>query len=161
MIPFSHGSIPEWQRLVAYNVNPLVTSQFSTDSAKLTYSGNAHKLLRVNSTADGVELSSDLDTVTLSHSGTQVAATATTGINLATGKVLSVNGTQVLGARITGWAADTGTDKRTANATYTSPTISNPPTQAEVQAIADALQNLSRTQKALKADLFTQGIIGT
>jgi hypothetical protein len=160
VIPSSYQSIPEWQRLVATNVNPILT-EYIIDSAKLTYSGNAHKLLRINSTADGVELSSDLDSVTLSHGGTQVAATATTGIDLSTGKVLSVNGTQVVAARLTGWSADTGTNKRTANATYTAATISNPPTQTEVQDIANALQDVSRTMKALKADLTSHGLIGT
>lgn len=81
--------------------------------------------------------------------------------NLTLSGAYQINGVQVLGARITGWAADTGTSKKTANATYTAPTISNPPTQAEVQAIADKLQDVSRTMKALKADLFTHGIIGT
>lgn len=162
MIPASWTSVPDWQRLVAGEVNPLLT-QYMIDSAKLTYSGNAHKLLRINSTADGVELSSDLDSVTLSHAGTQVAATATTGIDLSTGKALSVNGTQVVAARKTGWAVDTGTAKRTANATYTAATISNPPTQAEVQAIANALQDVSRTVKAMKDDLHGtagHGLIG-
>jgi hypothetical protein len=122
--------MPEWQRLVACNVNPLINSQFSIDSSKLTYTGNAHKLLRINSTADGVELSSDLDTVTFSQAGTQVAATATTGIDLSTGKALSVNGTQVVAARDTGWTADTGTSEKTAHATYTkglNPYLHRPP----------------------------------
>jgi hypothetical protein len=170
VIPSSHQSIPDWQRLVALNVNPLLT-QYIIDSANLTYSGNAHKLLRINAAADGVELSSNLNSVTLSHAGTQVAATAPTGIDLSTGMVLSVAGTRVIGARITGWGADTGTDKRTANATYaagTTLTFTDPPTAAEMSALATrianietGLQNASRTQKSLKADLFTQGIIGT
>lgn len=57
----------------------------------------------------------------------------------------------------TGWAADTGTASRATAATYTAPTISNPPTQAEVQAIANALQAVSRGQKAVKDDLIAQG----
>lgn len=170
MIPPSYQSVPEWQRLVALNVNPLLT-QYTIDSAKLTYSGNAHKLLRINSAEDGVELSSDLDSVTLSHAGTQVAATASTGLDLSTGKALSVNGTQVVVARKTGWSADTGTDKRTANATYaagSSLTFTDPPTASEMSALATriadietGLQNASRTQKSLKADLTSHGLIGT
>jgi hypothetical protein len=169
VIPSSYQSIPEWQRLVATNVNPILT-EYIIDSAKLTYSGNAHKLLRINSTADGVELSSDLDSVTLSYGGTQVAATATTGIDLSSGKALSVNGTQVVTARKTGWSADTGTDKRTANATYTAGstlTFTDPPTASEMSSLATrignietALQNASRTQKSLKADLTSHGLLG-
>lgn len=170
MIPFAHASMPEWQRLVAYNVNPLINSQFSIDSSKLTYTGNAHKLLRINSTADGVELSSDLDTVTFSQAGTQVAATATTGLDLSTGKALSVNGTQVVAARDTGWTADTGTSEKTAHATYTKGstlTFTDPPTAAEMSALAtrigqieQAVQDFSRGQKAIKAAITGHGLIG-
>lgn len=72
-----------------------------------------------------------------------------------------VDSVQVVGNRNTGWAADTGTAKKTSNATYTAPTISNPPTQAEVQAIANAVQNNSRTIKSLKDALIAHGLIGT
>jgi len=37
----------------------------------------------------------------------------------------------------------TATIQKDGNALYTAPTISNPPTQAEVQAIADAVQAIS------------------
>lgn len=53
------------------------------------------------------------------------------------------------------WTAATGTAERTTFATYTSPTISASPTQAEVQAIADHVQILSRRLKALVDDLLT------
>lgn len=91
--------------------------------------------------------------------------------NLAATYVFKIAGTQVVKARITGWAADTGTDKRTANATYTAGTtltFTDPPTAAEMTALATrlasvetAVQNASRTQKSLKADLTTHGLIGT
>jgi hypothetical protein len=55
------------------------------------------------------------------------------------------------------YGAPTGTLARSAFATYSSPTISGPPTQAEVQAIADALQAVSRTLGALVTDLKTNG----
>lgn len=69
-----------------------------------------------------------------------------------------IEGKQAAITADTGWAADTGTAKKTANATYSAPTISNPPTQAEVQAIANALQNASQTVKALKDMLIAQGL---
>lgn len=57
------------------------------------------------------------------------------------------------------WGNPTGAAERTAFATYTAPTISNPPTQAEVQAVADALQAVSRHLKALIDDLKAAGAI--
>lgn len=74
---------------------------------------------------------------------------------------LTVGSSQVVSTRVTGWSADTGTASRAANATYTAPAISNPPTQAEVQAIANAVQAISQAVKALKDDLITHGLIGT
>lgn len=53
----------------------------------------------------------------------------------------------------TGWGTPSGTLDRTTFASYTSPAITNPPTQAEVQAIADALQDVSRGLAALITDL--------
>lgn len=70
-----------------------------------------------------------------------------------------VNGTQVLTSRRTGWGADTGTDKRTANATYAG-TAEAAYTQATIQTLMDAVRDQSQTMKALKADLTTHGIIG-
>lgn len=85
--------------------------------------------------------------------------------------VYNIAGVQVVGARQTGWVADTGTAKKTANATYaagTSLTYSATYTQSEltatgtrIAAIETALQNLSQEVKALKDALMTTGIIGT
>lgn len=71
-----------------------------------------------------------------------------------------VGANKVTGARETGWSALTGTAKKGGGATYTAPSISNPPTQAEVQAVADALQDAHRTIKALTDALITHGLIG-
>lgn len=57
------------------------------------------------------------------------------------------------------WAAPSGTEARTGISAYSAPTISNPPTQAEVQAIADAVQTLSRAVVALITDLRATGAI--
>lgn len=103
--------------------------------------------------------------------GNAAQATVTsTGLNLITGKTLTVNGTQVLAARRTGWTADSGTAKRTANTTYAAGatlTFTDPPTAAEMTALATrlaaveaALQNASQTIKALKDDSITHGFIG-
>jgi len=55
------------------------------------------------------------------------------------------------------YGTPTGTLSRTTFATYTAPTISSPPTQAEVQAIAGALQIVSRTLAALITDMEANG----
>jgi hypothetical protein len=91
--------------------------------------------------------------------GTTDAATITsTGLDLLSG-VYRVAGTQVVGARQTGWAADTGTAKKTANATY-SGTAEASYTQATIQALMNAVRDLSQTQKALKDALIAHGLIG-
>lgn len=74
-----------------------------------------------------------------------------------------VNGLQVVRARFTGWSVDTGTAKRTANATY-SGTAEAGYTQATIQTLMDAVRDLSQTVKALKDDLHAtagHGLIGT
>ena len=63
------------------------------------------------------------------------------------------------GPRVTGFGAMTGTATKTAIATYTAPTISASPTQAEVQAIADALQAAMRRLKALDDAARTHSLI--
>jgi len=80
------------------------------------------------------------------------------------GTALRHTNLQVVGARKTGWGTASGTAARTAYATYGAPTISNPPTQAEVQALADHVQILSERLKALIDDLHAtagHGLIGT
>lgn len=57
------------------------------------------------------------------------------------------------------WTAATGTASRATFATYTAPTITNPPTQAEVQAVANAVQVLSERMKALVDDLQANGVL--
>jgi hypothetical protein len=57
----------------------------------------------------------------------------------------------------TGWTADSGTAKRTANTTY-SATASGAYVQAELQAAMDALKDATQTIKAMKDDLIAYGI---
>ena len=71
-----------------------------------------------------------------------------------------VGSDKVVGARVTGWTAPTGTASRATFATYAGQTISDPPTQAEVQAIDDHLKALSERLKALIDDATTHGLIG-
>ena len=51
------------------------------------------------------------------------------------------------------WGTPTGVFDRTTFVAYIAPTISNPPTQAEVQGVANALQSHSQHLAALISDL--------
>lgn len=68
-------------------------------------------------------------------------------------------GTYVRKGQLPGWASPTGTASRLTFATYVAPAISNPPTQAQVQAIATALQVVSEHLKALIDDLKTAQLL--
>ena len=57
------------------------------------------------------------------------------------------------------YEAATGTAARVTFATYDAEDISAVPTEAEVQAIADHVEVLSQTLKALIDDLIAQGIL--
>lgn len=59
----------------------------------------------------------------------------------------------------TGWADATGTVDRTSLSTYAGQTVSNPPTQSEVQAIDDHLKKVSQVLGALINDLTTSGLL--
>lgn len=75
--------------------------------------------------------------------------------------VMQISGLQVVGARNTGWGAQTGTATKTAYATWTHVAVSNPPTQTEVNNISTALQATDRRMKALTDALIAHGLIGT
>lgn len=80
----------------------------------------------------------------------------------ATGANSSVDVTNKVDKRTSvGWGAATGTTLKTTFATYVSPVISNPPTQAQVQAIADHVQLLSQHMKALIDAGLGSGLLGT
>jgi len=71
----------------------------------------------------------------------------------------SVGGVKVIGARQTGWTAGTGTALLGAFNANQSFTVSNPPTQAEVQAIAAALVAVRQRNLALEQMARTHGLI--
>jgi hypothetical protein len=114
---------------------------------------------------DALDLSSDQATLLvdrpMSITGGAALTANLTAVNVDLTGVYKVATIQVVGARSTGWTADTGTAEKGAKATYTAPTISNPPTQTEVQNIANAVQGATRELKALKDALLTHGLIGT
>lgn len=57
------------------------------------------------------------------------------------------------------WTAATGTAARTAYASYAGQTVSNPPTQAQVQAIDDAVKVISQALVGLITDLKANGCL--
>jgi len=81
-------------------------------------------------------------------------------LNLETGVVLKAAGTQVVSTRRTGWSAWTGTASRLSYGSHLSQTISNPPTQTQVQNIDNSLVSVTQAMKALLDDLIAHGLIG-
>ena len=70
------------------------------------------------------------------------------------------NGTQVVGARQTGWLSQSGTASRAAWAGYTKDTATGTYSQAFAQNAFNALETLSQRYMALHADLVSHGLIG-
>ncbi|HEX7072185.1 MAG TPA: hypothetical protein VF190_15335, partial [Rhodothermales bacterium] len=103
-----------------------------------------------------------LSSVKVEIGGTDLLALSALIANIrGTGAKLQINDVQVLTERITGWAAATGTMDRTALAVNPGLTYSNPPTQAEVEALNDFAVDVAQRVGALINDLRTHGIIGT
>lgn len=84
-----------------------------------------------------------LDYLPLSVDATSGDVTTSGNIEIATGKVLRVGINQVVGARVTGWQAATGTATRT---TYATGTVT--------------VTQLAERVKALTDDLIAHGLIG-
>ena len=100
--------------------------------------GNSVGSFSKNSASTGdVSVTSVGGNLRLLASNALQATITTDGVNVESGNWYGVNGTQVVSARSTGWTADTGTAKRTANATY-SGTAEAAYTQATIQALMDA-----------------------
>ena len=96
----------------------------------------------INTAGDYLAFLAD-DVRFLTSGAASIVTIDSTGPNLASGKTLRVNNTQVVTARQTGWAAATGTPTRTTFATSTV-----------------TLPQLAERVKALIDDLITHGLIG-
>ena len=77
------------------------------------------------------------------------------------GQGLYLANTKVVGIQIGGWGTITGSSSRSAFTIHTAQTISNPPTQTQVQNIDNSLVSLSQRFKALVDDLKTHGLISS
>ena len=98
--------------------------------------GTAYLDLKTDATTDYA--------VRISYDGTNGATWSGSSLNIGSGLVLKVNGTQVVTSRRTGWGAPTGTATRSAFATSTVTTA-----------------QLAERVKALIDDLTTHGLIGS
>lgn len=120
-----------------------------------------------------IDIQADIVTIQGNVSGLQTSVTAIQGDYVSKSETASqslaspfnvttsysVGGTKVIGARQTGWTAATGTallGAFNANQTFT---VSNQPTQAEVQAIANALVASRQRNKALEDAMRAHGLI--
>jgi hypothetical protein len=81
------------------------------------------------------------------------------GVNLVTGNAYKINAVQVVGARITGWTASTGTPARGAFAAAVAGTASAAYVQAEANAALTRIAALEARLIALEADARTHGLI--
>jgi len=145
-------------------------AQLAAQVAQLAANAGAKKTANLSDLTDAVAARLNLDLGTAATHDTTDFATATQGteadnslqkannlgdlLSSATSRTNLGLGTQ------TGWTAPTGTVSRaTFNAGFTQ-TISNPPTQAEVQAVVVQVQVLSTRLAALELDLATLHLIG-
>jgi len=72
----------------------------------------------------------------------------------------TVNNGKVDQLTSTGWSAASGASSQASFATYAAPVISNPPTQAEVQALANHVQVLSQHMKAVIDAMLHSELVG-
>lgn len=119
--------------------------------------GSASKVAQVTLDSKGrVTAVSEVTITAAGISAVPTSRTITAGAGLTGGGDLSANRSFAVASAGT-YGLPTGTLARAIFATYAAATISNPPTQAEVQAIANALQVVSQTLAALITDMKANG----
>jgi hypothetical protein len=82
----------------------------------------------------------------------------TVKVTLGEGASIDVSGKADKGTS-SGWTAATGATSKATFATWGAPAVSNPPTQAEVQALSNHVQVLSQHLKALIDAGLTSGLL--
>jgi hypothetical protein len=92
-----------------------------------------------------------------------VDSTVTTGLHLqgtTSSQFVTLNGTQILKCRITGWTVATGTPQRGAFAAAAAGTASGAYVQAELQGALNRIAVLEARLLATQTDLTAHGLIG-
>jgi hypothetical protein len=95
------------------------------------------------------------------HNAVGTARTSATGFDLFAGKSYSVGGVQVVGARIDGWTAATGTASRGPFAAAAAGTASATYAASELQGALNRIAALEARLVAYDADLRAHGLIGS
>lgn len=109
--------------------------------------------------AELVTVGTDIDNLQADYVSKSTTAPQSLASTLNVATSYSVSGTKVVGARQAGWTAGAGTALLGAFNANQSFTVSNPPTQAEVQAIAAALVAVRQRNLALEQMARTHGLI--
>lgn len=156
----------------------IIILRFDVDDheVRITANTNAISLLDVRlTTAEGqivtlqsdvdylinevVDLWSDVTDIKGDYVSKTVATTQELASPLDVTTSYSVGGVKVVGARVTGFTPATGTALKGAFDADQAFTVSDPPTQAEVQALAAALTESRQRNKALEDAMRTHGLI--
>lgn len=103
---------------------------------------------------------SDIDFILSDYVSKSATDTQTLSSPLNVASSYSVGGVKVVGARVTGFTAATGTALKGAFAADTSYTVGTTYSQAQVQALANALRETRQRLKALEDAMRSHGSIG-
>ena len=168
----NHGErISKAELMLTDHEERIIILRFDVDDheIRITANTNAISLLDVRlTTAEGkiVTIQNDVDYLideVVHISGDYVSKTVTTTQELASPLDVttsySVSGVKVIGARVTGFIPAIGTAFKGAFDTDLAFTVSDPPTQAEIQAIANALVATRQRNKALEDSMRAHGLI--
>lgn len=140
----------DWPRLVAQNVNEAANLIKALDANKQPKDATLTALAALDGTTGLIEETA-ADTFAKRALGVAAASSVPTRGDADARYVRQSQGAA--------WTAATGTASRAAYASYAGQTVSNPPTQAQVQAVDDAVKALSQAVVALITDLKANGCL--
>jgi hypothetical protein len=136
-----------------------VATVMGSNYSALQFKVNYVSMGDVFATATALHISGNGEGLKLQVSAATVAAVTTGGLDLAAGKVVRMDGLQVVGARRTGWTAATGTSSRGSFAAAPAGSASVAYVQAEAQEARNRIAALEARFIALEADCRSHGLI--